>query len=352
LLLLITPAPPTTPVRRVTVQELGQVISGEQGSKDSRVAETLAGLELSERLGSTRLAQLQGELPGAKSKEALTLLADLSEYLDAPPAADAEGVPDMTTQRRIVSLAVEYVKTTIHKLPNFYATRDVRYYEDMPEIHVGDLVARRYQPLHSKSQTSDRVLYRDGREVVTSAKEARRKYNPNAEILVTRGVFGPILRIVLVDAANGSMNWSHWEQAPTGKRAVFQYTVSRQISHYQVQYCCFDSNGGAGQTFEKLSAYHGEISIDPSDGSIRRITVVADLELTDPMSASNISVDYGPVEIGGGTYICPLKSVSLWETRGGQRSLKQTRMSDARFSQYRRFGSESRLLIGDEQPTQ
>jgi hypothetical protein len=153
---------------------------------------------------------------------------------------------------------------------------------------------------------------------------------------------------VLVDAANGSLNWSHWEQAPTGKRAVFQYVVPKPLSHYDAKYCCFESNAGPETSFEKLSPYHGEISIDPSDGSIRRITVVADLESTDPMSESNISVNYGQVKIGGRTYICPLKSVSLWKTRGGQSTLQQTRMSDARFSQYRKFGSESRLLIGDE----
>jgi len=63
------------------------------------------------------------------------------------------------------------------------------------------------------------------------------------------------------------------------------------------------------------SGYHGEIAVDPSDGSILRVTVIAELKLDNPITSANLAVDYGPVEIGGRTYICPVKSVAVSDVR-------------------------------------
>ena len=76
-----------------------------------------------------------------------------------------------------------------------------------------------------------------------------------------------------------------------------------------------------------------------------------------PMDRDEILIDYGPVKIGGKTYFCPARSVSLARGRSIT-SLKvwdqsfltygpySTKMNDMRFSNYHLFRAESRILPG------
>ena len=133
------------------------------------------------------------------------------------------------------------------------------------------------------------------------------------------------------------------------------------------EFCCVPGNGGT-QVFRQLSAYHGEIAVDPTDGSILRLVVAADLKRSDPIVRSDILVEYGGVEIGGEIYICPVKSISISRApalppnayemaryRGelveqGKQTLErlQTSLNEVVFEQYHLFGSDARVLTGDQ----
>lgn len=65
-------------------------------------------------------------------------------------------------------------------------------------------------------------------------------------------------------------------------------------------------------------------------------------------------VEYGPVEIGGITHICPIKSVAITmvreagvNERSAIRGALQTKVNDVLFKQYHLFHAEMRLLTGD-----
>jgi hypothetical protein len=69
-------------------------------------------------------------------------------------------------------------------------------------------------------------------------------------------------------------------------------------------------------------------------------------------------VEYGPMEIAGKNYVCPTKSVSILMAHTGQQSgmiskehykgSAKTYLNDVAFGQYRRFGSETRILAGGD----
>jgi hypothetical protein len=113
-----------------------------------------------------------------------------------------------------------------------------------------------------------------------------------------------------------------------------------------------------------MTGYYGEFAVDPSSGAVMRLAIEADLdEDRDPQAPlirSALMVDYGPVQIGGKPYISPVRSVSA--SRG--RTLKLMRdwgmpfvvyapfemlLNDFTFSDYHKFGSESRMLAGFEE---
>ena len=66
-----------------------------------------------------------------------------------------------------------------------------------------------------------------------------------------------------------------------------------------------------------MAANRGEIAIDPSSGAILRLTVESEQQDFLPVDRSEMVIDYGPVTIGGKSYILPVHSVNV----GSQRSL-------------------------------
>jgi hypothetical protein len=104
------------------------------------------------------------------------------------------------------------------------------------------------------------------------------------------------------------------------------------------------------------TAYHGEVAIDPSSGTILRLAVQAEQPLSSPILQSDIMVEYGPVEIGGKTYTCPVRSVSIGIGSGfmsvypftpSPSPADTTLLNDMTFDNYHQFRSESRILTGN-----
>jgi hypothetical protein len=355
LLLLAAMALPAYAAKRVTVEQLEQVlVASHRTSDDVKVAQQIYALELTERLSEGPLARLEADLPGPLARQSLMAVADASAFLDLP-AGDipALAAPDLAAQSSMLALTAEYVHKTVPRLPNFYATRDLNRFEDTPiEPPLYTESRSTYEPLHEVGRSSATILYRDGSEVVRAeiAKSDKKNQSKFAEHeLSTRGVFGPILSTVLADSAKGAVAWSHWEQGSKGLQAVFSYKVPQQASHYTVVF-------PGAEKARHVPAYHGEIAVNPVDGSIIRLTMVADLKSSDPVIKADLMVEYGPVELGGKTYICPVKSVALSldhviyrtaiSAAAAALGAPQLRVNDVLFRQYHLFRGDVRIVSG------
>jgi hypothetical protein len=332
------------------VEEVQRILAEDKSKPDARVARQLSGLELTEKMSSAKLKLLEQSAPGPNSRLALVALADASVFL-SPPAADviSQARPDSDEQRHMLASTVEYLAKTVPKLPNFYATRTTVRFEYK--------LSRKRTREESRNDSSWRqvggskvvVVYRDGREVIDPRGWGKDSHHPEDEGLITRGTFGPILSVVFVDAVHsGGFTWSRWGRGSAGTVAVFRYRVPKEQSHYSVG--THGLSGGA-----QVTGYHGEVAIDPATGTILRVTVQAEQPLGSPILQSDIMVEYGPVAIGGKTYTCPVRSVSLAETGsmgvpgpfGESTSAPDTpHLNDVTFDNYHQFRSESRILSG------
>jgi len=351
-------------VAKVSVQQLEQALAADRDKPDEEVAQQLLNMQLAERLSAAELAHMKAELPGNKAQEALVALADSSVFLD-PPAAEIpeDAAPDAAAAHQMLAHIVDYVNTTVRQLPNFIATRDTVGYEDRPQEDIQGstgLTTLIYLPLHVAGRSSAAVTYRDRREVVDEGKSKAKSHGPQVQGLQTGGVFGPILTAVVGDALKGKITWGRWEKGASGTEAVFHYAVPKEKSSYTVRFCCL----GPGVTdvydsvFHGIAPYHGEIAFDPASGAILRITVEAEMPPNEIVSTAGMYVEYGPVEIGGKTYTCPVKSVSILKAHTAQppkgmhmassyQGPAKTFLNDVAFGQYRRFGSETRILTGE-----
>jgi hypothetical protein len=332
---------------------LEQVLAAARSESDDELARQLSGLVLTERLSSTKLSSWTANLRGKRVRQALVALADLSSFLDPPPAeVPAEVSPDESAQRSMISLAVDYLNKTIHKLPDFYATRTTVRYEETPQYFDASTPVE-YRPLHVSVSSKATVLYRSGKEVVDSGGAKGKKGKAEDGYLLTYGVFGPLLRAV-TDAITNGLTWNHWEPGAGGSQAVFVYQIPAEKSRYQVGACCLPDGDGTSP-FEETVGYHGEIAIDPASGAILRLELVADLKSTTPLVRSDIMIEYGPVEIGGKNYICPVRSVSIsrgrsvtvlteWDESFRTYGPYATMLNDVAFERYHLFRAKSRML--------
>ncbi|HUY94367.1 MAG TPA: hypothetical protein VMU71_03680, partial [Terracidiphilus sp.] len=341
-----------------------------QAKNDADAARQIADFKLTERLGLFRESALEKLLPGDKSRQALRALADESQFL-APPANEipTQPAPDLAAQRAIMGRVVAYISKTLPQLPNFLATRVTIHFENSPQRKAD--YANNYEPLHPVRSASVEVSYRNGREVVNSG--TKEKASPLAERgMVTWGEFGPILSTVLLDAARNKLGWLRWEQGESEPLAVFAYSVPRENSHYEVDYCCVQDSQGRTHTFHEIEGYAGEMAVDPATGAILRLMVKAQIKAGEPVSRADLLVEYGPVEIGGKNYICPLRSIALSRARSlGQEQMEmvqagphaaggtamapilvgntsdvteQTLLNDAEFSGYHVFRTETKIV--------
>jgi VWFA-related protein len=348
---------PDPAIKPVAVEQLEHVLEGFQGDRDSDEARQLSELELTERMSEAKLARWMASLRGKKTRQALTALADVSAFLDPPPAEiAADAPPDAAARQRILSLAADYLNTTIPRLPDFFATRATVRYE---QTQLFDEATTKIdnQPMHVADSYSESVIYRNGSEVADSGAGRHTKRIGKEPYLITYGTFGPILGFVHdALAVPGDLTWSRWEKAAGGPRAVFRYRIPAARSLFQTWGCCLPDGDGTGG-FQRLAGYHGEIAIDPQSGAILRLQAEADLKGFVPAARSGIVVSYGPVEIGGKTYICPVKSVSRmrmrsvadlgeWDESFRTYGPHATMLNDITYEDYHKFRGEARVLPG------
>ncbi len=346
--------------KHVTVEQLDLMLGMAHGLGDKEVARELSGVELTERMSSTRLSSWKAHLPGKDSRAALVALADRSVFL-ALPAADISSIapPDLATRRLMLLRTVDYLTKTILKLPDFFATRTTVQYDEPPKKDEEMWkTATSDQPLNVTETSNTTVTFRNGKEVVGAEARKGKKLNARERELDTWGTSGPILAMVFegATAAHSEFAWSHWEQGTDGLQAVFRYAIPQDASHFEVGFCCLADPDGT-IFFKKKAAYHGEITIDPASGAILRLTVDANLEPRLPMLSSAIMVEYGPIVIGEKTYICPTRSVSIsrqrtvelvreWGESFGVYGRFETILNDVTFEKYHLFRAESRILSG------
>lgn len=339
---------PAPGVRHLSVAQLEPMLN-EDGRKS---AAQLANTELTERITAPAMESLLASAHGGDTRESLQLAADEAAFL-TPPAEDIlhEAPPSPQEQDQILSAAGGYLSHTIPRLPDFFATREAVRYGETAAYHElnTDVDA---VPLHVEERSKGTVVYRHGEELVNGAS---RNQLQEESPLFTYGTFGPILGTVRATLAlSGSIGWSRWERIGGVRRAVFHYSVSAADSPFRVRGCI---GVDSAPCFSLPVAYHGEVAIDPASGAILRVQLQPDFPGFVPGDQSSLMVSYGPVAIGGRSWILPVRSVSIARVRALEDLAEwnvgfhtwgpfETRINDFTFSHYHKYQGSARILPG------
>jgi hypothetical protein len=102
-------------------------------------------------------------------------------------------------------------------------------------------------------------------------------------------------------------------------------------------------------SYHGTPGYHGNLYLEPATGAVLRVTIESELKRSDPIMRAAVSVQYGPVEIDGKSYICPVRSLAISlvksHARGDMSDREIQRINEVSFSSYHRFGSTSRIIV-------
>jgi len=364
---------PAGAAKRVTVAQLEQALAAATAAHkaDAGIARMIAGMELSERLSESALERIDSRLnAGPQAMLAMQLLADESAFLNLPSSElPATAAPDQAAQLRMFDAAAHYVADTLTRLPNFLSTRTTNRFDDSPqELKKGAWPVR--AGLHQVGQSSLEVSVQVDRENDSHANgsavwEDRRG-------LSSWGEFGTVLGMILGDAVNGKVSWSHWEQTGSGLSAVFHYSVPKSASHFEL--LRFAAGPGslaavisprtygakAGSVPEDTiilhdkQGYEGSLWLDPVTGTILRITIEADSKGNAAYQRAAMLVEYGAVEIAGSRFILPVRSLAFstvaFSAEMSTGDAPSEWLNETLFTGYHRFASTTRIVAGEAAP--
>ena len=362
---------PSWAAKRVSVAQLEQTLSAMAGAHrtDAETAIRIGTLELTERISDATLDRLTKQYArGAQTSVTLQLLADRSSFLELPPGElGPNPAPDAATQQKLLDMGRRFALETLPRLPNLIATRTTYSFDDGPRQ-----VKKDWWPvkagLHLVDIAKTEVNVRNELESIAAGTLPGSR-RPNG--LTTWGAFGSALLMVQNDSTKGTTTWSHWEQFPAGPVAVFNYSVPQSASHYEIAVPAekithidvadrdlegafnptagyiLSGTGNNGMAHAR-PGYHGSLWIDPASGTILRITFIAEIQGNSNLDRAATRVEYGPVEIGGKSFVGPIRSFVFSDAptnpttdlNGGITE----RLNENLFTNYHQFAATSRIV--------
>jgi hypothetical protein len=181
------------------------------------------------------------------------------------------------------------------------------------------------------------VVYQDGKETYQDIKINNKAVNKPMEEIPgswSRGEFGTTLRDLFSPATAADFK-KRRESTASGRSAViYDFDVKQTNSHWQTVM--------GGQSV--MPAYSGSVWIDKETARVLRIEMQAKkVPTTFPLDTIEWVVDYSFVRIGGTEYLLPAHAANLACWRGTSQCARST----LDFRNYRKFGSESQIIVTD-----
>jgi VWFA-related protein len=186
------------------------------------------------------------------------------------------------------------------------------------------------------------LRYQDKQETRTTLEVNGEAANSDRDaMLVKKSVFssgelGGVLKAVFDPKAQTDFKWKETDTLGNGTVQVFAYHVPVDSSEFFIT---------GNNNLEIKVAFHGMVYVDAATHSVRRVTLIAeDIPKEFPTHSTAMAVDYDYVVINTHDYLVPISAeVSL---RQGKH---EAVMNTMEFRNYRRYGSNLRILEGAQE---
>jgi hypothetical protein len=307
---------------------------------DEPLAKELRKISLDLRLDNRTTEELESEAPGPKSIAELERLRELTRDLPLPavlPWFASPPIPTMDELREVLSAARRKTIAYTDNLPDFLCTEMVRRYQ----VAAG----RGSSPLGNwaleDTLTVQLTYFDHHEEYKLTAMNGRKTMRTYEEVggAFSRGEFGSMTYFVFAAASQAAFKWSNWTTLRKRPTYVLSYQIDIRNSHYRL----VAGQSGRGSDAATVGE-HGLVYIDRETKDVMRVEGEADTIPNDfLLRAASRSLDYGPDEVGGRTYLLPLRAVVRMTPRFSPRRVR----NEVEFTAYRKFTGESTISFGD-----
>lgn len=229
-------------------------------------------------------------------------------------------------QVTLINSMRSYAETYEAGLPNFLCTQVTTHYTSgrkREKWRKGDTVTA--QLTYSNGKEHSNIQY-------INNKPAPPHVKPFRWALSTSGEFGAVLVRIFDADSEATFEWKGWQELEGKQLASFAFSVAKENSTLEL------SSFGVSA----IVGYQGAVWAEPTTGHVLKIVEEA-LDIPEELLMNEIKrvVEYGDVQIGGSTYVLPVRAEIVDSTRDDrQRNLIE-------FNNYRKFAAESTLTFGD-----
>jgi hypothetical protein len=299
---------------------------------DSKLADSLKGYKLTQKLEDRVIEELQQEGLPPKTVAALRAMAAAAASLPAaeikkiapPTPPPEEPAPSLETQRQVLDAAREYALNYSSSLPNFICAQSTKRYAN-DRLYDNVLAKLTYYEQHEKYET---IMVNDR---LTS--EPYEKLNGS----ISTGEFGSMLKGIFEPQTAADFSWSSWKTVHGHKSYVFKFEVDQAHSRWEIE---------DRQTHTKISpAYYGYVWIDEKDNSVVEFYMKArDLPSTFSITEAESRLYYDTVEISGIPFVLPSRAeMHLLAGRDHQKNL-------ITFHNYQKYSADATVKFDDIAP--
>jgi hypothetical protein len=313
---------------------------------DGKIAKYIKSVTLTDKLDRKTLESLEAQGAGPKTIKALEELCDKTASMKSNTPEKAAGSstpgsnaisssmatykqpppPSSVDQQRILDEMRAYANTYTENLPNYLCVQSIERYVSFD----GGENYRFEDKIFSK------LSYNNGQEHYKVYLVNNKMVDTDLDKLGgarSSGEFGSLMKSLFDKKSQAEFGWDHWARLYGNVVAVFNYFIDSGHSDYYLDY-----ENGAQRI---VTAYRGLIYAEPNTGVIRRITFEAvDIPPGFPIRKADTILDYGDQNIGGNTYILPLRA---FVTMAGPNNVHTK--NDEQFTLYKKFGADSTITF-------
>lgn len=245
----------------------------------------------------------------------------------ASPGAQDDQRPSNGEQDEILQRIESYAGRYMASLPDFICE----------QITYQSETGKTGKHWHRHDTLTSKLAFSQGREertlqLVNNKPLVREKVRNDP--LITQGEFGSMMQVIFSEDSHAEFAWERWQIVDGSRVAAFTYSIDKEHSKLRL---------GLTGIVGALVPYRGSILADPQTGGIKRITYVPH-DIPPEVETESIStvIDYGPVMIGGQTYLLPSRAVVDMVT-----PFRRIR-NEMQFQDYQKFEAESKVTFGSE----
>jgi len=283
-----------------------------------------------------RLVEIPNE-PGAGTHS--NLPQDVAPAPVALPKAAASDAAAILERGREKALA--YAKS----LPDFVCTEIIqRYKRGQTAVLFPGRVGASTAPGTPSWEPIDRLTVRlsffqqkeDHKLELVNDRPTTLQYDSLDIGVTVTGEFGGMLKQIFDPASQASFHWRSWKKAGKRRLAVYGYTVAAAHSRFFVE-----RGPRSGEVNRAVVGFHGTVEIDTETGDIFHFDYTATgIPMSVALTHSATSVDFDRVEVGGSSYVLPVRSET--ELEGPKLAVKNA----IEFRAFGKFGASSTVNFG------